>query len=140
MIPRLLGAFALLACLGSCHSTIEHSNLIAPRDGAGSVVTSTAGLEWYSSKFHTGAAPRANVSDYVCYSGPTSNFPPISQWASFHDMWVVQKQFALNISGDSTNEISNMNNAIKNISTLAKVDARVILAVIIHEVRLTCEV
>jgi len=60
----------------------------------------------------------------------------MSSWMSFNAMWALQVQDALAPIGDSAAEQQAIYNAIVSVSQSAKVDARVILAVIIDEVSL----
>jgi len=101
------------------------------------VVTSKAGLAFYNANLNSGNAGYANPSTtYNCYSGPASNFPAMKQWMSFNNMWKLMQRDALTPIGDTVTEQAMMLKAIKQVSKQAKVDARVILAVIIGEVRL----
>lgn len=106
----------------------------AKYNAAAQHVTSQAGLAWYSSSFTAGAPGKSDPSSYTCYSGPAANFPPMSDWTSFNHMWSVMAADALTPIGDSAKEQKLMLQAIKTVSKQAKVDARVILAVIIGEV------
>lgn len=127
-IPYLLTATLSLASPFSSASTA-----LVPRDGRGSVVTSLDGLAWYEPDLTCGTAGR-DVSKYTCYSGPAKNFPQISKWMSFNAMWKNQVKYALKPIGDSALERNAIHDGIVKVSKMAKVDARVILAVIIHEV------
>jgi hypothetical protein len=109
------------------------TTFLTARDGTGSV-TSTAGLAWYDANLSDGTSGRSNPSLYTCFSGPASNFPARSSWISFNAMWALQTQDALTPIGDSAAEQQAIYNAILNVSSNAKIDPRVILAVIIDEV------
>lgn len=102
------------------------------RDGTGSV-TGSAGLSWYDPQIVDGGRGRTNTSSYVCYKGAATNFPARTTWMNFKAMFALQKQVNLQYV-DNANQIQYIYNAILNISQLAKVDARVILGVIIEEV------
>ena len=134
LLPWLLKPLLTLAT--SSAPSNYASPALAPRDGPGSVVTSPAGLAWYTSDLTCGGAGRKNVSIYTCYSGPAKNFPKMDRWMSFDEMWKLQVKYALKPVGDSALERRDIRDAIVKVSRLAKVDARVILAVVIHEVRL----
>ena len=101
--------------------------------GAGAVVTNTVALSFYDPDPTNSTAGNSNASTYTCYSGPASNFPAMSQWMSFNAMFATAQQYSLSVL-DSTAQITDMYAAILNVSAQAKVDARVILAVIIKEV------
>ena len=110
------------------------------RDGSGAV-TSKTGLSFYDANYNSGSGYTSH-SNYTCYRGLASNFPPPSKWASFNNLFPFQKSNALLPIGDSNAEAQAIYNAILSISKTAKVDARVILAVIIQEstgnVRVSC--
>lgn len=108
----------------------------AKYSAASQKVTSQAGLAWYSSSLNNGAAAKSDPSSYTCYSGPASNFPPMSSWTSFNAMWSIMAADALTPIGDSPKEQKLMLQAIKTVSKQAKVDPRIILAVIVGEVSL----
>ena len=101
--------------------------------GASAVVTNTVGLSFYNSDYTNGTAGNSNASSYTCYSGPASNFPAMSKWINFNAMFATAQQYFLSVL-DTIDQIADIYAAIVNVSTQAKVDARVILAVIIQEV------
>jgi hypothetical protein len=113
----------------------QDSNLTISINAATSAVTSKSGRSWYTPSFKVGNSGRSDPSLYTCYSGPASNFPSMDQWMSFQSMWKLMARDALTPIGDTEKEQSQMLSAIKTVSKQAKVDARVILAVIIGEVR-----
>lgn len=125
-------SLAASALASPVHNAAETTDLVR-RDGSGSVTG--AGLNWYDPQIVDGNAGRSNTSTYVCYSGKAINFPPRSAWMNFKAMFALQKQVNLQYF-DTANQIQYIYNAILNISQIAKVDARVILGVIIEEVRL----
>ena len=104
-------------------------------------VTSALGLSFYSSSLDAGA-PLGNPATYTCYSGPATNFPSPDKWASFSALWNFQVTNSLQPIGDSAEEIGAMHDAIVQVAQAAKVDARVILAMVIKEstgnVRVPC--
>ena len=101
------------------------------RDGTGAV-TSKTGLTFYNANYNDGTG-HASHSNYTCYRGAASNFPAPSKWASFANLYAFQRSNALLPIGDSNAEAQAIYNAILSISKTAKVDARVILAVIVQE-------
>jgi glucan 1,3-beta-glucosidase len=105
---------------------------LAARDGSGAV-TGAVGLGFYSPSLTLGTKGYPDPNTYTCYSGPASNFPAPSKWMSFDNMWTLLHSAALTPIGDSPAEVQAIKNAILSISSSAKVDARVILAVIVLE-------
>ncbi|MCJ1387944.1 hypothetical protein MMC18_000787 [Xylographa bjoerkii] len=103
------------------------------RNGVGSVVTNPTGLSFYDPKFSDGTAGYSTPNTYNCYSGPAANFPPMSTWMNFNAMFNRNQQYSLVVVGDTGPEQGAIYNAIVSVSQQAKVDARVILAVIIQE-------
>lgn len=67
---------------------------------------------------------------YVCFAGPATNFPQQSTWASFETMYSIAVTYLFGPIGDSAAEQSAIRNAILSVSQAARVDPRVILAVI----------
>ncbi|KAE7996963.1 hypothetical protein FH972_001639 [Carpinus fangiana] len=136
---KCLSLSIILAAVAHSFATPLHNSLgdeldasLARRDGTGSV-TGTAGLSWYDSNLANGNAGRSNPSSYTCFKGPSTNFPARSTWMNFNAMFSLQQKINLQAKDNST-EISNILSSIKSISASAKVDARVILGVIIIEV------
>ena len=83
-----------------------------------------------------GTAPAPNMTEdqlpspSVTYSGPASNFPPLSLWLSFKNLWKINKSVCeLNPRG--TPEI--IRRAILQTADKSGVDARIIFAVILQE-------
>ena len=75
----------------------------------------------------------ASHHNYTCYAGPWRSFPPPAKWISFNYLWQFQVNNALRPIGDNEAEIQAIYNGIVQVSRDARVDARVILAVIIQE-------
>lgn len=103
---------------------------LQPRQGSGSVTGN--GLSFYNPNLSAGAGLKSPTT-YTCYAGGPSGFPKQAQWASFNSLWKFQSGNALAPIGDSQAQIQDMHDAIVAVSKAAKVDARVILAVIIQE-------
>jgi len=127
----LAGALALPTTLPP--SADAKSN-VATREawgyGYSSKVTQTYGLSWYSASLTRGAQGNA-YSGYTCFAGDSASFPAHNQWLSFEDMWAAnQPTMAYN---DSPDEIASIKKAIKAVSNESKVDARLILAVVMQE-------
>lgn len=68
---------------------------------------------------------------YVNYSGPASNFPDPSTWASFATLW--KHNSALMRPADSNAEVTQVKHAIDTVSKESGVDARVITAIMMQE-------
>ncbi|KAL9624354.1 MAG: hypothetical protein Q9160_001316 [Pyrenula sp. 1 TL-2023] len=77
----------------------------------------------------TGGTPGGGA--YVSYSGPASNFPPQSQWASYASLWTANSR--LMKFHDSDPEIAHIKSAIETVSRASGVDVRVILCIIVQE-------
>ncbi|KAL8719374.1 MAG: hypothetical protein Q9225_003604 [Loekoesia sp. 1 TL-2023] len=68
---------------------------------------------------------------YVAYSGPASNFPNPSEWASYDALW--KQNSALMKYNDSDQEIGFIHEAIETVSAESGVDVRCILCIIVQE-------
>jgi len=134
LLPILALALPVTNTTDSSDDTTEIStNILVSQSKA--VVTNKAGLAFYNANLNSGNAGYTNPgTTYNCYSGPASNFPAMSKWMNFNDMWKLMQQDALTPIGDTVKEQAMMLKGIKQVSKQAKVDARVILAVIIGEV------
>jgi glucan 1,3-beta-glucosidase len=101
-------------------------------DGNNAVVTG-AGLNWYDPTFTDGNSGYQDPQFYWCFGGPASNFPPFQNWMNFQDMFNLNQQtsMAFEESGPIQGDIYN---AIVGVSQASKVDARLILAIIMQEV------
>lgn len=104
----------------------------APQDGVGSVVTGP-GLNWYNPDLTAGTGGLSDPTQYICYSGPKENFPPISEWMNFMSAFGLNRDISMVIN-DSPIEIDAIWHAIQTVSAESLVDARLILAVIMQEV------
>jgi hypothetical protein len=111
---------------------VPTSNLL-PRDGTGSVVTAPNALAWYSSALATGTSGLADPSSYTCYTGAASNFPEMSTWVSFSQMWNDSLIYTFAYEPNTKAQTQDIYNSIVSVSKAAKVDARVILATILLE-------
>ncbi|RFU32374.1 Beta-glucosidase/Glucan 1,3-beta-glucosidase/Glucan endo-1,3-beta-D-glucosidase, partial [Scytalidium lignicola] len=102
-----------------------------PPPNNGPAVTGT-GLNWYNPSFTVGNSGYQDPQYYYCFGGPASNFPPFANWMNFQDMFDLNQQtsMALEESGPIQGDIYN---AIVEISQNSKVDARLILAIIMQE-------
>jgi LysM repeat protein len=68
---------------------------------------------------------------YVNYSGPASNFPDPSQWASYSTLW--SQNVRLMKFNDSDSEIALIKKSIEQVARESGVDVRVILCIIMQE-------
>ena len=96
-------------------------------------MTAPAALAFYTSDPSSGAAGYPSHAAYTCYVGPATNFPPPSKWQSFTTLWNFQVTNALQPIGDSAAEIAALHDAIVAVAQTARIDARVILAVVLVE-------
>lgn len=105
------------------------------RDGAGSVVTSKTALTWYNADPTAGTAGRNPPNSYVCYSGRANKFPAITTWVNYNTMWAnaVQYSFSQPQINDTALQQKQIKGGILTVSKEAKVDQRVILALILLE-------
>ena len=122
-----------VAIAGSLAKFQPEPRSLSARNGVGSSV-SGSGLAFYDSNFGDGQAGYSEPSTYQCFSGPNSQFPPISRWMNFNEMFTRNQQYSLAVIGDSGPDQGAMYNAIVQVSQDSKVDARLILAIIIQEV------
>ena len=68
---------------------------------------------------------------YVSYSGPASNFPDPSTWASYEQLW--SQNSSLMALNDSPSEVGFIKAAIEQVAPESGIDARAILCVIMQE-------
>ena len=68
---------------------------------------------------------------YVSYSGPASNFPNPSEWASYDALW--KQNSTLMKYNDSDAEIGYIHSAIEQVSAESGIDIRCILSIIVQE-------
>ncbi|KAL3471491.1 pectate lyase superfamily protein-domain-containing protein [Aspergillus californicus] len=99
--------------------------------GSGPAVTGN-GLNWYSSSLTDGTAAYEDPEYYYCFGGPAANFPPFDDWMGFTEMFELNQEtsMALVESGPIQGYIWN---AIVAVSADAKVDPRLVLAVVMQE-------
>jgi soluble lytic murein transglycosylase-like protein len=68
---------------------------------------------------------------FTYYSGPSSNFPPMSQWKSFEEIFNLNKPQML-ATGDTGEDVGRIWNAVLECAKLG-VEERVIFAIIMQE-------
>ncbi|KAL1871068.1 hypothetical protein Daus18300_004813 [Diaporthe australafricana] len=78
----------------------------------------------------SGAQP-SKGNGYVQYSGPASNFPNSSEWASYDNLWKENER--LMKFHDSASEIALIKKSIETVAKESGVDHRVILCIIVQE-------
>ena len=121
--------------------SLAFSAPLQPR-GTNDAVTAPVGLTYYSPDFNAGATGYASRSTYTCYNGTWQKFPPPAKWQSFAKLWQFQLGNALLPIGDSKAEAAAVYTGIVQIAKVARIDARVILSMIIAEstgnVRVPC--
>ncbi|MCJ1249408.1 hypothetical protein MMC30_006632 [Trapelia coarctata] len=124
---------------------VSRNAAIIPRNGATSTVTDPTALSFYQRNLTKGDPGYPVPNTYQCFSGPAATFNskvPLRHWMSFESMFALNKQYSLLPIGDTPAEAIAIYNAIVSVSKVAKVDARVILAVVIQEstgnVRVPC--
>ncbi|KAL4866510.1 hypothetical protein BDV12DRAFT_210436 [Aspergillus spectabilis] len=90
------------------------------------------GLNWYSSSLTDGATAYEDPEYYYCFGGPAANFPPFQNWMGFTEMFELNQEtsMALVESGPIQGAIWD---AIVSVSAAAKVDPRLVLAVVMQE-------
>lgn len=101
-----------------------------PLYGTESKVSYAPNSDWYSTNLAHGAAPS---NAYYCFHGDVNNYPSMDKWVSFSDMWQINRGMIL--QSNSHDQARDMYFSIKNVAVQANVDARVILATIMQEVR-----
>ena len=68
---------------------------------------------------------------YVNYSGPASNFPAQSEWASYAALW--KHNSTLMKLHDSESEIADIKSSIATVARQSGVDVRAILCIVVQE-------
>lgn len=122
----------LLSNPPALNSSRFHNNIaLSAQDGIGSVVTGD-GLAWYNGDFTVGGSGYQDPNYYYCFRGIKENFPSFNSWMNFYTMFDLN-QFHTMVNYDSGPEQGAIYNAIVQVSQEAKVDARLILAVIMQE-------
>lgn len=97
----------------------------------------TASLLTLSASAAPTAAP-LNETDFSIQSapqlisGPWQNFPKMSTWLTFDQMFDANKN-SMNIAGSTWDDIGRINVAIRNAASSIGVDERVILGIIMQE-------
>lgn len=125
LLPSLL-ALALTTALPT----------LSPRNGPTATVTDPVALTYYQPDLTRGTPGYSVPNTYQCFSGPSSTFVqkiPFRNWMSFDAMFARNKQYSLLPVGDTPAEATAIHDAIVAVAQKSKVDARVILAVVIQE-------
>lgn len=77
------------------------------------------------------APPPSGGTGYVNYSGPASNFPDPSQWATYDNLWNTNQR--LMKLHDSDSEVALIKSSIETVAKESGIDHRVILCIIVQE-------
>jgi hypothetical protein len=80
------------------------------------------------------APPKQEIdtSAYQCFKGDINKYPHMDDWVSFSEMWHVNEP--LMRQGSSEKLVNAIKRAIIDTSKASKVDARLILAIVMQEV------
>lgn len=79
----------------------------------------------------SGGGQPSKGKGYVNYSGPASNFPNPSEWASYDQLWKDNER--LMKLHDSDSEVALIKKSIETVAKESGVDHRVILCIIVQE-------
>ncbi|RAH82446.1 putative exo-beta-1,3-glucanase [Aspergillus japonicus CBS 114.51] len=90
------------------------------------------GLNWYSSSLTDGATAYEDPEYYYCFGGAAANFPPFANWMGFTEMFDLNQQTSMALVEDGPIQ-GDIWNAIVQVSADAKVDPRLVLAVVMQE-------
>ncbi|KAK8173755.1 hypothetical protein IWX90DRAFT_484679 [Phyllosticta citrichinensis] len=105
-------------------------------------VTSPGSMAWFRSYVATpnAQAVNQNTFDYKCFWGSASLLPKFAQWISFDSLWKTnlpaiqqQQNYFININNVTRNINDVIREKILLVSEQDKVDARLILAVMMQE-------
>lgn len=138
-------------------ATVVHEERNALFGSVGKV-TYTSGNKWYSSNLGGDSKPPNDAnnrlhhsvysdaaeavpspvssidsSSYQCFEGDIHKYPGMSKWISFDEMFEINRPTMDQANGEDITEA--IRDAIVDVSEESKVDARVILAVVMQEVR-----
>lgn len=102
-------------------------------------VSNAQALTWYNADLGNGANLNRATTDYRCYGGQVGRLPAISEWLSFEQLWTINIP-VMRRSGNSDSRIGVMRQAVIDLSTQSRVDARLILVTMMQEVRLLLKV
>ncbi|KAI4119139.1 MAG: hypothetical protein LQ338_007322 [Usnochroma carphineum] len=115
--PKTLQVGQVVHLPGSNNNNSGRSSPSPPSSGNGSIVGATGGTN--------------GGGGYIAYSGPASNFPPPSQWASYPALWA--QNASLMKYHDTPQEIEYIHQAIEAVSASSGIDVRCILCIIVQE-------
>lgn len=126
-------------------ATLTHPTSASPIDSTlinrdvtfGDLSLQSMATQWYSSDYSTGATVPSNPdAAYSCLPRESfpSGWPEMTQWISYDDMLAINKPIMEQV-GDSDPDIGTMDAVIRAVSEQSHVDARLILATIMQEVR-----
>ncbi len=102
------------------------------KQSAGKAVKN-GGIRWYQADPDVGA-PLPKSSQYECFGGKVDAFPKFEEWISFNDMFNLNRPIILEKNKGNKAVVKALHDAIIEASEEIKVDARIILALIMQEV------
>ena len=102
------------------------------------IASSNGGSEWYSPDLNSGAVAStfavAGSEAYKCYGGVVNAYPRMNEWLSFNALYKLNEP-TLQLS-NTAEQNRYIYDAIVQVSQESKVDARIILALIMQEVNI----
>jgi hypothetical protein len=111
-------------------------------------VSETVSSKEYTNSLTDGVSSVSNPNSYTCYDSNSKPFPSTSDWLSFNTLWdnnkndmttTIKKSTAqgnVDVQGNTADENSKLKDAIVKIAGDVKLDARVVLAIVMQEVSL----
>ncbi|MCJ1476251.1 hypothetical protein MMC13_004917 [Lambiella insularis] len=124
-----------LPWLASAIALPPSTQSLAARGGAGNrVIEHSEGMDWYSYSLKDGGRGYSDENHYTCFYGDASKFPPISAWMNFEALWSLNQRDYMNVKPQDGPAVqAAIKHAVIYISQCARVDPRVILAVMMQE-------
>jgi hypothetical protein len=94
-------------------------------------------LKWYDhwSVENSNNPPQNPKAFYACTGPDMSAFPSKGKWLSFNTLWDLNKEQISIANNYNEDYIGYIQDAIKSVSQASKIDSRIILAMIMQEVR-----
>ena len=135
----LLAITPSLALLITPRSAIATTRFSQRSIGYGSTktVSNSLALKWYEPDSTKGMTTvQGDPSAFYNCAGPMMNdYPSITEWLSFDKMWEINLPHITSVNSQAgSNFPSLIHDAIQKVSQDSKVDARLILAVVLQEV------
>lgn len=120
--------------LGPTNKYFYSKSTYAGYSGQSSVFSGEA-LNWF--KDDSAKGQQAATTEYQCYGGKLESYPPIRQWLSFNDLWKANQDAISRRNSGDQQLVGYIHDAILKVSSESKVDARLILATVMQEVRIS---